>query len=214
MSNVAMDFNKVARTNMVKNQLMPMAVTELPVLDAFFDVPRHLFVDNDNRKIAYSDARIKLDCERELLAPYVTGLMVQALQLNRRKSRVLDIACATGYSTAILAHLAREVVGVESDAHTAKETQKTLEDMGLNNAHIKVGELLSGDMSNAPFDAILVNGALDKLPNSLASQLKVGGRMCYIKRHSKSLCKVMLVENQGHSIDETFLFDTFAADLQ
>jgi protein-L-isoaspartate(D-aspartate) O-methyltransferase len=92
-------------------------------------------------------------------------------------SIVLDVGCATGYSTAVLARLAKAVVAVEADAALAARARETLRKLGVSNALLIEGPLEAGAGSHAPFDSILLNGAVEQVPAALLDQLRDGGRL-------------------------------------
>lgn len=207
-----MEYFQIAKTNMVKNQLMPNHVPDSRVLDSFMEVDRHTFVDGDWQTIAYSDARLPIADGRSMLAPEVHGRMLSALQLNG-KEKILDVACGNGYSAAILSHLCKKVVAIESDTHLASKATNNIVFMNLHNVEVKTAELLAGDQKEGPFDCIIVNGALDAEPANLISQLKKDGKLIYIHKVSEHLCKVMLCQNFGHAVGRTELFDTFCESL-
>jgi protein-L-isoaspartate(D-aspartate) O-methyltransferase len=204
---------EIARVNMVKNQIMPNNVSNESILAAFMEIPRHEFVEGNWRSIAYSDARLPVSNNRELLAPDVLARMISALTLSK-KHTVLDCACATGYASAVLAKVSKHVVAIEVDEDLIKKAQKTVVKLGITNVEFQQGKLLEGYKKSAPYDAILVAGCLDAVPEKLIEQLKVDGKLAYIKRVSGHLCKATLVQNLGHTFGEIELFDTFCKPLK
>lgn len=207
-----MEYFEIAKANMVKNQIMPNHVSDKRVLESFFEIDRHAFVDGDWQTIAYSDSRLPVSDTRTMLAPEVQARMIAALGLHG-KERVLDVACGNGYSSAILSRLCKEVLAIENDAHLASKATNNLVFMNIKNVEVIQAELLAGDPKNAPFDCIIVNGALDNEPSNLISQLAKDGKLVYIHKISEHLCKVMLCQNFGHGVGRTELFDTFCESL-
>ena len=203
-----MEYFNIARVNMVKNQIMPNKVNNAAVLEAFESIPRHEFVEGNWQSFAYSDARLPVNANRKMLAPDVLARMIDALKLTK-KCTVLDIASATGYSTALLAKLCKHVIAIENDSDLVSKCENNLLKLGLENAEVKKSEPLKGDHKNAPYDAILIASALTTAPEHLISQLKIDGKLVYIKIVSEHLCKAMLAKNLGHSFGEIELFDTF-----
>lgn len=116
---------------------------------------------------------------RFLLAPRTQAKLTQALDLDETKT-VLDVACASGYSTALLCALAKSVVAVESDGTIAATAREILQRLQLTNASVMTGRLAEGAPEEGPFDAILINGSVDFAPNGLLDQLKDGGRLVTI----------------------------------
>ncbi len=207
-----MEYFNIARTNMVKNQIMPNKVTDEAILDAFMSIPRHEFTFGDWQSFAYSDARIPVSKTRKMLSPDVLARMINALDLTQ-KSKVLDVSCATGYSTAILSTLCKNVIATESDVGLISIAETNLINLGVKNVEIKQSKLLEGDHINAPYDAILIAGGLTLTPEDLISQLKINGKLVYIKIISQHLCKVMVAKNLGDDFGEIELFDTFCEQI-
>ncbi len=207
-----MEYSEIARTNMVKNQIMPNKVSDPLLLSAFFDIPKHEFVEGDWRSFAYSDARVPINENRKILAPDVLARMISVLELTSEKI-ALDIACGSGYTSSILSKICKHVIAIENNSELVEKAANNLQKLGIKNVEIKKSELLKGDHKNAPYDAILISGALASAPENLISQLKIGGKLVYIKTLSRHLCKVMLAQNWGHGFDEVELFDTFCEPL-
>lgn len=204
-----MDYFEQARINMVNNQILPNKVTGEKLLTAFSEVPRHIFFEGKWQKVAYCDARLPLEKTRFLLSPEVFAKMVSSLQLQG-KEKVLDIACGSGYSTAILSMVAGSVVAVENINSLALKAANNLVFMNINNIAIKEGELFKGAPENAPYDAIIINGAVNEVPKSLTDQLASNGKLIAIQKFSDSICKAVMVENFNNSISKRELFDCYA----
>lgn len=190
-----MDF-AVARSNMVESQLRTNKVTDDRLTAAMRDLPRELFVPEDRRGIAYVDEELALPRGRFLMEPMVQARMIQALALEGSE-RVLDIGAATGYSTALLARLAGQVVGVEPDDGHVAAANATLVKLGITNFRLRVRKLPDGCPEDGPFDAILVNGAVSAVPASLTAQLGEEGRMVVIIRGERGIGQVTLVQRTG-----------------
>jgi protein-L-isoaspartate(D-aspartate) O-methyltransferase len=173
---------EAARATMVESQLRTDRVTDGRVLAAFAELPRESFVPAAKRDLAYSDAALEvwpaLDGApaRYLLPPVVLARLVQLASVEAKDS-VLDIGCATGYSTAVLAHLARAVTAVEAEPGLAAAARETLQALGLDNASVVGGDHASGAPNAGPFDLILLNGSVPEVPESVLAQLKDGGRL-------------------------------------
>ena len=171
-----------ARATMVESQLRTDRVTDRRILTAFASLPRELFVPAEKRDLAYSYAALEvwpsLDAgpARYLLPPVVLARLAQLASVEAKDS-VLDIGCATGYSTAILAQLARVVTAVEAEPELAAAARETLEALGLDNAAVIGGDHAKGAPEAGPFDVILLNGSVPEVPESLLAQLKDGGRL-------------------------------------
>lgn len=170
------------RKNMVHSQVMPQDVTDRRIVRAMLALPREPFLPASLRSVAYTDRHLPLGAAergtpaRHLLAP---GLLARLIQLAAPGPRdiVLDVACASGYSTALLARLSESVVGVEADAALAKTASETLNRLGVENAAVVGGDLTEAGRKSGPYDVILVNGAVGAAPEALLQQLKPGGRL-------------------------------------
>ncbi|MDC7786956.1 protein-L-isoaspartate O-methyltransferase [Rhodoplanes sp. TEM] len=176
-----MDF-AAARRKMVDNQVRPNGVTDRRLIDALLDVPREHYVPAAKAALAYMDGDLPVapvahgKPDRCLIKPMVLARMIQALELAET-DRVLDLACGTGYSTAVLARLVTEVVGLEETPALAESAGRLLASAGVANARVVAGPLEAGWPEAAPYDAILVNGTVDSVPPALLAQLAEGGRL-------------------------------------
>jgi protein-L-isoaspartate(D-aspartate) O-methyltransferase len=170
-----------ARTAMVDSQLRPNNVRDRKLLDAMEGIPRELFVPSNLACIAYIDEDLKVAQGRYLMEPMILARLIQEAEVTAT-SRVLDVAPATGYSTAVLATLAHEVVGVESEPLLQTQANQILASLQIQNATVQVGALSEGWKAKAPYDVILINGSVDSVPETLLSQLGEGGRLVAVYR--------------------------------
>jgi protein-L-isoaspartate(D-aspartate) O-methyltransferase len=173
------------RLTMVDTQLRPNEVTDTRLIAAMSALPRECFVPERFRAFAYIDEGIEvfpaIDAApaRFLLAPMVLARLVQLAAIEPGDT-VLDVGCATGYSTAILARLGREVVGVEPEPELAKAARTNLRALAYANVKIVEDVLARGCPEKGPYDVILLNGSVPAPPESLYGQLKEGGRLAAI----------------------------------
>jgi protein-L-isoaspartate(D-aspartate) O-methyltransferase len=165
-----------ARRSMVDSQVRPHDVTDLRIIGALLEIPREKFVPPAQRALAYLDAEVPVAGKRALLKPLVFGKLLQAAGITER-DRVLDVGCATGYSSAVLGKLAGNVVALEEDPALARTASETLGALGCANVSVATGPLTAGAAQGAPYDAILLEGAADVVPDALTAQLKEGGRL-------------------------------------
>jgi len=164
---------------MVDGQIRTSDVTDLRVLAAFDEVPRERFVPPPRQALAYLDLDVPLEGAggaRRLLKPMVLAKLIQGADV-RAGDRVLDVACGTGYSSAILGRLAAAVIALEEDAALADAAVATLGAVGANNAKVVVGPLPAGWPREAPYDVILLDGSAEIVPQALLDQLADGGRL-------------------------------------
>lgn len=200
------------RLNMVESQVRPSDVTDRRVIRAMLELPREQFVPEPLRSIAYMDTEVPVGAGgRTLLAPRVLAKLVQEARCEAGMS-VLDIGCATGYSTAILARLARRIVGLECDAELAAKAQRLLASLGVGNAAIAQGPLKEGRAGDGPFDVILLNGTVPEAPRSLADQLREGGRIVGIRADGVG-GEATVWTRVGRGLDARVVFDAGAQPL-
>ena len=149
----------IFRRNMVENQIRPNRVTDSAILTVMGELPRERFLPEALRGVAYVDEDIEIAEGRYLMEPLVLARLLQAAAVDR-EDMVLDIGCATAYSTAVLARLAGTVVAVESDPNLAAGAMATLEELGIDNAVVIEGPLAEGYPGQAPYNVILLGGAV------------------------------------------------------
>ena len=164
------------RQLMVQQQLMTRGINDNRVLEAMAKVPREEFVPPDSRAATYEDGPLPIGYGQTISQPYIVAFMTEQLRLSPTH-RVLEIGTGSGYQAAILAELAGEVYTIELVEPLAKNAEATLQRLGYKNVHVKVGDGYKGWPEYAPFDAIIVTCAPDKVPHLLTDQLKESGRM-------------------------------------
>ena len=165
-----------ARRMMVDGQVRTSDVNDLRIIAAMLELPRERFVPEANADLAYLDLDVAVGSGRRLLKPMVLAKMVQAAAV-KADDRVLDVGCATGYSSALLARLAYSVFALEEDAALARKAEENLKAIGASNATVVTGPLTQGWQADARYDVIFVNGATEVVPHALCRQLADGGRL-------------------------------------
>jgi protein-L-isoaspartate(D-aspartate) O-methyltransferase len=165
-----------ARNNMVENQLRPNRIEDPRLLAAMREIPREEFCPHHLRGVAYSDETIEVGPGRYLIEPLALGWMLQAAQV-RPQDVALVIGCGTGYVAAVLARLAATVFLLVPDAAAARDGEALMEETGCDNVVVQVGPTAKGLPDQAPFDVILLAGAVPSIPQSLLDQLGEGGRL-------------------------------------
>jgi protein-L-isoaspartate(D-aspartate) O-methyltransferase len=164
------------RQKMMEEQLKPRGIRDERVLAAMAKVPREEFVAEDVRGRSYADSALPIGHDQTISQPYIVAFMTEQLR-PKSTDRVLEVGTGSGYQAAILAELVQDVYTIEIVEPLAKEASARLARLGYANAHVKTGDGYQGWAEVAPFDAIIVTCAPDRVPQPLTQQLKDGGRM-------------------------------------
>ncbi|WP_323007637.1 protein-L-isoaspartate O-methyltransferase [Pseudorhodobacter sp.] len=167
------------RTMMVDTQVRPSDVTKFPIIDAMLVVPREAFVGADQLEVAYAGNNLPLAPGRVMLEARSFAKLLDAVDVQPDET-VLDLGCGYGYSTAVVARLAEAVVAIEEDEAMVADAQGRLSAHDVDNAAVIVGPLAAGAAKHGPFDVILIEGAVETVPEMLLAQLKDGGRIAAI----------------------------------
>ena len=170
-----------ARQTMVDCQIRPTKVTDEKIIDAFATVPREAFVGRNQRAIAYVDEDLPLPGGRCMMEAMVLARLIQALAVGE-DDNVLVVGAATGYGAAIMARLAGSVIAVETRTQMVEKAQETLVSIGTDNAVAIKGRLTEGFANEGPYDAILIEGAVETMPERILEQLGNGGRLVAVWR--------------------------------
>ncbi|MDD8031094.1 MAG: protein-L-isoaspartate(D-aspartate) O-methyltransferase [Acidobacteriota bacterium] len=164
------------RKDMVEYQIRRRGIKDNKVLEAMGKVARHLFVPEEMKDLAYQDEPLPIGKGQTISQPYIVAFMTEALKLSGNE-KVLEIGTGSGYQTAILAEIAREVYTVELIPELSRRAQSVLNELGYTNIHYLIGDGSRGWPEESPYEAILVSAAPATIPEPLVEQLKVGGRM-------------------------------------
>jgi protein-L-isoaspartate(D-aspartate) O-methyltransferase len=197
-----------ARQAMVDRQVRPHDVTDLGIIAALLEVPRERFFPPAQRALAYLDAEVPVAGTRALFKPMVFAKLLQAAAIAQRE-HVLDVGCASGYSSAVLGKLAGSVVALEQDPALVRMARETLDELGAGNVSVATGPLTAGSPQSAPYDAILIEGAIEVVPDALIAQLKDGGRLVTVTG-SVPMGKATLYRKVGGHVTAVPLFDAAA----
>jgi protein-L-isoaspartate(D-aspartate) O-methyltransferase len=204
------DFTQ-ARRMMVDGQLRTFDVNDIPLLDAMDTVPRERFVLPGREDLAYMDQHILVGdgAERRfMLSPMILGRMIQGLGVEAG-DKALDVAAGRGYASAVFAELGAQVTALESDPALVEAARQSLAAAGVSNFDVESGPLEQGCARNAPYDAILVNGAVETRPDELLRQLAEGGRLVCVKGQGRA-ARATLYVRTGDAFGERSLFDAAA----
>ncbi len=186
------DHFRIARQRMVENQIAARGIRDKRVLEAMKKVPRHLFVDEALWDQAYSDFPLPIGSGQTISQPYIVARMTEELGL-KGDEKVLEIGTGSGYQTAILAELARQVFSVERIPALLQRARQVLDSLGYHNVMIKLDDGTWGWKEHAPYDAILVTAGSPEIPTPLLDQLKDPGVMVVPvgDEYSQTLTKVI-----------------------
>jgi protein-L-isoaspartate(D-aspartate) O-methyltransferase len=190
------------RQAMVDSQVRVNDVTDPRILSAMLELPREQFVPRERADLAYIDEDLLLRKAKDalparyLIEPMVIAKLVQALELLP-EDRVLDVGCATGYSSALLSRIASEVVALEEDADLAATAKRLLKGLGASNVKVVTGPLTAGWPQAAPYNAILLQGSAEVVPQSLTDQLKDGGRLVAVVGSGRSAKATVHIRSGG-----------------
>jgi protein-L-isoaspartate(D-aspartate) O-methyltransferase len=169
------DFTQ-ARSRMVERQLRRRGIEDERVLAAMAEVPREDFVPERVRESAYNDSALPIGHQQTISQPWVVAAICQALRLNGDEI-VLEIGTGSGYSAAVLAKLARKVISIERVPPLGEAARAKLEELGITNVDVIVGDGSRGHPEHAPYDAIAIHAATPEAPHSLIAELAPGGRL-------------------------------------
>lgn len=168
-----------ARFNMIEQQIRPWEVLDPRVLDLLFVVKREDFVPAAHRNLAFADMELPLAAGQLMLAPKMEAKLLQELGI-KKGDKVLEIGTGSGYMAALLAAHADHVVTVESRPELAEMARANLEQAGIANVSVEVGDGANGWAARGPYDAIVLSGAVPAIPASILKQLRVGGRLAAV----------------------------------
>ena len=164
------------RLAMVSDQIVARGITDQRVISAMREVPRHEFMPDAMRYLAYSDSPAPIGYDQTISQPYIVAIMTELLQLEE-DDKVLEIGTGSGYQAAVLGEIGVEVYSIEIVCELADRAKATLAEQGYDNVHVKCGDGYKGWPEHAPFDAIIVTAAPPEVPQALVEQLAPGGRM-------------------------------------
>jgi protein-L-isoaspartate(D-aspartate) O-methyltransferase len=207
--------SSILRKTMVDCQVRTFDVTYQPLLALMLEIPRERFLNPEHRELAYSDKNLQVKSSagggsRWLLPPFILARLIQESSVTA-KDKVLDIASGTGYSTALLAGLAKEVTALESEPWLLETLRHNLDDYGLTKVKTLCGPLPDGAGQEAPFDLIFINGAVEGNLDRLAAQLTEGGRLVALEQlvsdNAGIVTKAVRFEKAGGVLSPRRLFD-------
>jgi protein-L-isoaspartate(D-aspartate) O-methyltransferase len=196
----ASDFT-AQREQMVEQQLVARGIKDQRVLAAMKKVPREEFVPSEERASSYEDGPLQIGYDQTISQPYIVAFMTEQLRLNP-SDRVLEIGTGSGYQAAILAELVADLYTIEIVKPLAKAAEAILQRLNYKNVHVKMGDGYSGWPEAAPFEAIIVTCAPEKIPRPLTDELKEGGRMI-IPVGERFAQQLVLLEKKNGQLKES-----------
>jgi len=207
---------KVARQNMVENQIRPNRVTDDRVINAMASIPRERFVPERVEDVAYGDKAICIGADRYLMAPLLCAQLLQEAKISTNDI-VLNIGCGLGYSAAVLALISKAVVGIEVNPMLAKKASSIMVELGIDNVLIVEKKLLDGYLKQAPYDVIIFDGAIEEVPKKIIDQIADRGRLVSVISDSRksegSMGKGVVQTKFGDLISRVEVFDAYTPPL-
>jgi protein-L-isoaspartate(D-aspartate) O-methyltransferase len=199
------------RLNMVESQVRTSDVTDRRIIKAMLEVPREKFVAPALAPMAYMDEAVPVgpaSGRRVLLPPRVFAKLIQLAGIGADDT-VLDVGCATGYSTAVLARIAKRVIAIEADAALAEFARKILAELEVTNATVLHRALVAGAPEEGPFEVIIASGSVQVVPPALLQQLGDGGRLVAIAADGV-MCRAKVWYRTQNAFDSRPAFDAGA----
>jgi len=195
-----------ARKNMVESQLRTNRVTDERLLSVMRSLPREQFLPKNMMHLAYVDEDILLPGDRYLSEPLVIARLIITAQV-KASDIVLVIGGGPGYTSAILGQLANTVIALESDASLVAESSSLLTSLTIDNVVVVEGAHEKGWANEAPYDLILIDGAVESVPPVLFEQINDGGRLVAVVRPENGVGRIVLFEKRGGQVSERVVFD-------
>lgn len=196
-----------ARFNMIEQQIRPWNVLDQDVLDLLFVVKREQFVPSAYQNLAFADVEIPLPGGQSMLAPKFEARILQELGLKKAET-VLEIGTGSGYMAALLAHKAAKVTTVEINPEIKALAEKNLARAGIGNVTVELGNGALGWEKGAPYDVIVISGALEVLPDEILKQVKVGGRIAAIVGQPPVMEVCIITRTGENSYNTVKVFET------
>lgn len=197
----------LARRNMIDGQLRPNRVTNTELLSVIADLPRERFLPDKLRSVAYADDDVPLGGGRYLMEPMVLARLIQTLQ-PAADDKALVVASGRGYGAALLARLVKTVVALESHHDLADSATQTLKELRIDNVQQVIGPMEAGVPASAPYDVILIEGAVGEIPRPILDQLAEGGRLATVLASNTGMLGVaQLMVKEGGITSGRPLFD-------
>ncbi len=196
-----------ARFNMIEQQIRPWNVLDQDVLDLLLVVKREQFVPAAHKALAFVDTEIPLAGGAAMFTPKIEARILQEVQVKKHEN-VLEIGAGSGYMAALLAHKARHVTSVEINPELQAFAQANLARAGVSNVTVELGDGAQGWSAGAPYDVIVISGALEALPEAFLKQVKVGGRIAAIIGQAPVMTAQVITRASETAYDTVKVFET------
>lgn len=201
-----------ARFNMIEQQIRPWNVLDQDILDLLLVVKREDFVPAAYKTLAFADTDIPLPGGESMFTPKLEARIMQETMVKKHET-VLEIGTGSGYMAALLAHKARQVTTVEINPELKTLAETNLAHAGLTNVTVELGNGAEGYAKGAPFDVIIISGALEVLPEVFLKQVKVGGRIAAIIGQAPSMSAQIITRVSDSAYDTVKVFETNVKQL-
>ncbi len=201
-----------ARFNMIEQQIRPWNVLDQDVLDLLLVVKREDFVPAACKSLAFVDTEIPLPGGEAMFTPKLEARILQELAVKKHEN-VLEVGAGSGYMAALLAHKARHVTTVEIAPELKALAEKNLANAGISNVTVELGNGAEGWTHGAPFDVIVISGALEVLPEAFLKQIKVGGRIAAIVGEAPVMSANIITRVSDTAYDTVKVFETVVKPL-
>ena len=201
-----------ARFNMIEQQIRPWNVLDQDVLDLLLVVKREDFVPPAYKGLAFVDSEIPLPGGEAMFTPKLEARLLQEVQL-RKHENVLEIGAGSGYMAALLAHKGRHVTSIEILPELKSLAEENLAKAGVSNVTVELGNGAEGWPTGAPFDVIVISGALEVLPDAFLKQIKVGGRIAVILGEAPAMTANIITRVSDTAYDTVKVFETSVRPL-
>ena len=202
-----------ARFNMIEQQIRPWNVLDQDVLDLLVVVKREDFVPEAYKALAFVDTEIPLPGGECMFTPKIEARLLQEVQVKKHEN-VLEIGTGSGYMAALLAHKARHVTGIEISPELKALAEANLARAGVTNVTVELGDGAMGWAKGAPYDVIVISGALEELPEAILKQVKVGGRIAAIIGQAPVMTAQVVTRVSETAYDTVKVFETNVSQLK
>ncbi|WP_455200193.1 protein-L-isoaspartate O-methyltransferase family protein [Kaarinaea lacus] len=198
--------------NMIEQQIRPAEVLDATVLNIISEIPREYFVPSEYRQLAYSDTNITLANGQVMMSPIQEARLLQALNIQPT-DEILEIGTGSGYLTALLAKLGKQVTSIEIDQQLSSDAAQKLRQHDITNVTLEVGDASRGWSQKAPYDVIAVTGSLPIMCDDLKQQLKKGGKLFVIVGSDPAMSATLITRVDENQWSEEILFETVIPPL-